>query len=132
MNSSKGFLVAVGLFPASVVVSFPSAAHHSYAMFDTQKTITVSGTVTEFQWTNPHLYIKVLVRDHTTGKDAEWNIEGGGPNSLSREGWSRTSAKPGDKASVDIHPLRDGSSGGSLVSLTINGERVGKPRAGGG
>jgi hypothetical protein len=71
-----------------------------------------------------------MVKDPATGKDVEWSIEGGSPNGLSRQGWKRTSLKPGDKAVVVIHPLKDGTNGGSLVSMVINGEKVGKERIG--
>ena len=103
----------------------PALAHHSFAMFDAQKTVTLEGTVKEFQWTNPHTWIQVIVRD-PAGKEVEWSVEGGSPNGLSRDGWSRQSLKPGDKASVVIHPLKDGTNGGSLVSVTVNGQTIGK------
>jgi hypothetical protein len=94
-------------------------------MFDNQKTVTLEGTVKEFQWTNPHTWIQIVVKD-PSGKDVEWSVEGGSPNGLSRDGWSRQSLKPGDKATVVIHPLKDGTNGGSLVSATVNGQAVGK------
>lgn len=105
----------------------PALAHHSFAMFDNQKDLTLEGTVREFQWTNPHSWIQVMVKDEN-GKEVEWSIEGGSPNSLSRNGWKRDSLKPGDKVVVVTHPLKDGSPGGSLVSVSVNGERVGNPR----
>lgn len=105
----------------------PALAHHSFAMFDNQKDLTLEGTVREFQWTNPHSWIQVMVKDES-GKEVEWSIEGGSPNSLSRNGWKRDSLKPGDKVVVVTHPLKDGSPGGSLVSVSVNGERVGNPR----
>jgi hypothetical protein len=118
---------AVGLAAA---VAVPAIAHHSFAMFDNQKDVTLEGTIKEFQWTNPHTWTQVMVKD-ASGKEVEWSIEGGSPNSLSRSGWKRTSIKPGDKAILVIHPLKDGSPGGSMVSVTINGEKVGGPRPGG-
>jgi hypothetical protein len=98
----------------------PAIAHHSFAMFDNQKEVTVAGVVREFQWTNPHCWLRILTTDET-GKEVEWNIEGQSTNILVRAGWSRDSVKPGDKAVVVIHPLKDGSNGGSLFRLTING-----------
>jgi hypothetical protein len=118
---------AVGLAAA---VAVPAIAHHSFAMFDNQKDVTLEGIIKEFQWTNPHTWTQVMVKD-ASGKEVEWSIEGGSPNSLSRSGWKRTSLKPGDKAILVIHPLKDGSPGGSMVSVTINGEKVGGPRPGG-
>ena len=103
----------------------PAAAHHSYAMFDSQKSITLEGTVKELQWTNPHIWIQLVVTD-ASGKDIEWSIEGNSPNGLSKNGWTRKSLKPGDKAVLVIHPLKSGAEkGGSLVSATVNGARIG-------
>jgi hypothetical protein len=112
---------------ALAAVSAPASAHHSFAMFDNQKTLTLEGTIKEFQWTNPHSWIQVLVKDKS-GKDVEWSIEGGSPNGLTRAGWKRSSLKPGDKATVNIHPLKDGSPGGSLMNVSVNGQLVGGQR----
>jgi len=67
--------------------------------------------------------------DPATGKEVEWSIEGGSPNGLSRSGWKRTSLKPGDKATVVIHPLKDGTNGGSLATVTVNGVQIGGARS---
>ena len=107
----------------------PAFAHHSFAMFDNNKNMTLEGTVKEFQWTNPHSWVQVMVKD-ASGKEVEWSVEAGSPNGLSRQGWSRHSAKAGDKISVVVHPLKDGTAGGSLVSMAINGEKVGRERVG--
>ena len=104
--------------------SVPAMAHHSFAMFDSQKNLTLDGTIKEFQWTNPHSWIQIVVKD-SSGKAVEWSIEGGSPNGLARQGWTRNSLKPGDKAVVVTHPLKDGTAGGSLVSVTVNGVAVG-------
>jgi hypothetical protein len=105
----------------SVVLANVVCAHHSFAMFDQQKETTITGTLKELQWTNPHIWVQVLVKDAATGKDVEWSIEGGSPNNLSRKGWSRHSMKAGDQVSVVIHPLKNGENGGSLVKVTVNG-----------
>lgn len=105
----------------------PAFAHHSFAQFDSQKTITLEGTVKEFQWTNPHTWVELLVKD-ASGKDVDWSIEGVSENSLSRTGWKRTSLKPGDKAVAVIHPLKTGTIGGSLVTISVNGQRIGDTR----
>jgi hypothetical protein len=110
-------------------LAVPVWAHHSFAMFDNEKEAALEGTIKEFQWTNPHTWIQVLVKD-ASGKEVEWSIEGGSPNSLSRSGWKRTSIKAGDKATVVIHPLKNGSPGGSLMRITVNGQLVGTPRGG--
>ena len=112
-------IAATGLLGAA-----PAFAHHSFAMFDSAKSVTLNGTIKEFQWTNPHSWVQVVVKD-ASGKDVEWAIEGGSPNGLARQGWKRTSLKAGDKAVLVIHPMKDGSNGGSLVTATVNGVQVG-------
>ena len=108
---------------AAVCVAGPALAHHSFAMFDSAKTVTLDGTVKEFQWTNPHTWIQIMVKD-PSGKEVEWSIEGGSPNGLGRQGWKRTSLKPGDHAVLTIHPLKEGNTGGSLISATVNGQPI--------
>ena len=94
----------------------PATAHHSFAMFDNTKEVTVVGTVKAFQWTNPHSWLQVVVTG-TDGKDVEWSFEGGSPGILSRNGWKRTSVKPGDKVTVVFYPLKDGKPGGSFLEV---------------
>jgi len=112
---------AVCLAAASV------AAHHSAAMFDASKQITLTGTVKEFQWTSPHCWIQVLVPNPARPNAAplEWGIEMDNPVGLSRHGWKPGSLKAGDKIVVVAHPLRDGSRGGQVVSVTKDGKPVG-------
>jgi len=86
------------------------------------------GTVKEVQWTNPHIWVQMLVKNPTTGTVVEWSIEGGSPNALGRQGWKRSSLHAGDTVEMVIHPLKDGSNGGSLVRVSVNGVLVGKPR----
>jgi uncharacterized protein DUF6152 len=109
-------LIATTLI-ASGALAAPALAHHSFAMFDSSKTMTLVGTVKEFQWTNPHTWIQVNVP--TNGKVVEWSIEGGSPNGLARRGWKSTIMKPGDKITVVIAPMKDGSNGGSLKTVTL-------------
>jgi uncharacterized cupredoxin-like copper-binding protein len=100
------------------------AAHHSGAMFDRGKTATITGTVTEFNWTNPHSSIKVEVT--AGGKAESWAIEMNSPNNLVREGWKRTTLKPGDKVTLTINPLRDGKPGGWYLSIKLpDGKQLG-------
>jgi hypothetical protein len=98
-----------------VVMSGAASAHHSYAMFDSTQTLTLQGTVKEFQWTNPHCFIQVLVPGGD-GMSREWSIEMSGPAGLYRQGWRPGSLKAGDKVTVKIHPDKDGSNGGWYVS----------------
>lgn len=100
------------------LVALPALAHHSFSMFDLEKESTIEGTVREFQWTNPHIWIQVLVAG-AEGKTVEWSIEGNSPSTLSRQGWSKRSLKPGDKVKIVMHPLRDGSPGGSVMKVQL-------------
>lgn len=109
---------------AGFLVAAPVFAHHSFATFDDQKTVTLDGTVKEFQWSNPHSWIQIVVKDDS-GNDVEWSVEGGSPSQLSRAGWKRKSLQAGDKATVVIHPLRDGTHGGSLVKAVVGGVEIG-------
>jgi hypothetical protein len=103
-------------------------AHHSGAMFDDQKSITLKGTVKQYQWTNPHCWIQVVVPDDKGGT-AEWSVEMGAPMELYRNGWRPRTLKAGDKITVVIHPMRDGSRGGLYVSaISADGTPYGKPR----
>jgi len=123
----------IGVAGAVAFVAMTTAgaawAHHSFAMFDNQKTVVLQGTVKEFVWTNPHSWVNLMIRD-ASGKDIEWQIEGSSPNGLARRGWSRTSLNPGDKAEVTIHPLKNGAPGGMVVSVKVNGQLIGAPGAG--
>jgi len=107
-------LQALGL----ACMPFAALAHHSFAMFDMQQERTLEGTVKDFQWTSPHSWLDVLVRD-ASGQQVEWSIEMGAPGALYHHGWRQRSVKSGDKITVVIHPLRDGRAGGSLVSATL-------------
>jgi hypothetical protein len=118
------FRSALAALAVAAAIAVPAQAHHSFAMFDSARTVTLDGVVREFQWTNPHTWIQIVVKD-ANGRNAEWAVEGGSPNGLARTGWKRDSLKPGDHAVVVIHPLKDGSSGGSLVTASVNGAIVG-------
>jgi hypothetical protein len=93
-------------------------AHHSFAMFDMKKEVTIKGTVSEFAWTNPHAFLHVLV-PKTGGGSEEWQLELPSPNNLKRRGWKSTSMKVGDVVTVVFNPLREGGHGGSFVSATL-------------
>ena len=116
-------LAAAGL-AGLVLAALPAGAHHSFAMFDFTRTVTIHGTVKEFQWTNPHTWIQLMVVD-SSGKEAEWSIEASSAITMSRQGWTRAALKPGDHVVVVIHPLKDGTRGGSLVSAEVNGQPIG-------
>src|SRR3974390_1058465 len=95
--------------------ALPAFAHHSFAMFDAEKTKTLEGTVKEFQWTNPHSWILMTVNDDK-GQAQQWAIEMGGPAGLARQGWVPKTLTPGMKIKTVVHPLRDGPNGGAFLA----------------
>jgi hypothetical protein len=108
-------LLAVAASIAALASPIAALAHHSFAMFDKTKEVMLVGTIKEFQWTNPHSFIQLMVP--TGGKAVEWSLEGGSPNLLGRNGWKRTSLVPGDKVRILINPLRDGRPGGTFLEV---------------
>jgi len=114
-------LLAVGLLGLSA----PAWAHHSGAMFDGKKTVSVTGTVKSFEWTNPHSWLEVMAEEKS-GKQVQWSIELNGPEALFRQGFRPDSPKVGDHVTVVLHPLRDGRHGGSVISVLLpNGTLIG-------
>ena len=101
----------------------PLFAHHSFAMFDTAKRVTMAGTVTAFEWTNPHVYIEIDVPDEK-GVVKHWSVELGSPSILMQAGWKFTDVKVGDKITVVLSPLRSGEPGGLLAQATVRDGRV--------
>jgi hypothetical protein len=110
-----GLLIGMMALAASV----PAFAHHSFAMYEKDKTLTLKGEVKTFQWSNPHSVIWFVVKPEGGGEPQEWGVETTSPGVLTRSGWTRTSIKPGDRVSVEFNPLRDGSHGGGLISVTL-------------
>jgi hypothetical protein len=101
----------------------PVFAHHSYAAFDRDKKVTLTGVVKEFQWNNPHAWIQIMVADEK-GRQVEWGIECGSPNMMARTGWKRSTLKAGDKIVAIVNPLKDGRPNGSLVTVTLSDGKV--------
>src|ERR1700690_962451 len=99
--------ICATLAGSALLVTHAAAAHHSFSMFDTQRDLSLDGTVSRFLWTNPHCWVRLVVSD-TNGGSVEWELEGLSPNVLIRQGWTRDSLKAGDKAEVVIHPIKDG------------------------
>ena len=118
---------AFGLAGIAVAVcAIPALAHHSFAMFEADKKVTVAGTVKEFQWTNPHAFILMMVAN-SEGQVDQWAIEMGGPGGLARQGWVPKTLKPGMNISVIMHPLREGH-GGQFLAVTLpDGTQLGNP-----
>lgn len=103
-----------------------AAAHHSPVMFDQTRQVTLTGTVREFQWTNPHSYIQLVVKNDE-GQDEEWNLEMAAPTYLYNLGWRPGTVKAGDTLTVTIAPLRKGGNGGLLLkAATADGEPIGR------
>ena len=106
-------LVGVGV----VMHAFPAPAHHSFATFDTERQVTLQGTVKEFQWTSPHAWIMLTVE--RAGRLEQWAIEMNGPSGLARQGWRPKTLTPGMAVTTIIHPLRDGTNGGQFMEITL-------------
>ena len=120
MKPATPIRASLGLLLAAVIAATsPALAHHSFAMYDLGKKTTLSGTVKTLQWTNPHVVIWILLRPAGGGAAHEWSIETTSPGVLTRGGWTRRSIKAGDQISVTFFPLRDGSHGGGLESVTL-------------
>jgi hypothetical protein len=103
---------------AVLLAATSTLAHHSNSAFDPEKVVVLSGTVTQWHWVNPHVWIFLSVDDGKGGK-VEWQIEGRPPGILARSGWSKNTFKPGDKITVDFSPARDGSRTGLTTRVTL-------------
>jgi hypothetical protein len=120
------FSVATALIVAAFAVAAPAVAHHSASMFDDSKVLELKGAVKELQWANPHIWLQVIVDEK--GKKTEWSLEGGSPNSLSRQGWRSTTFKPGDIVTVRLNPMKDGTPAGSFIGAKFeaDGKTIGR------
>ena len=105
------------------MIAGPALAHHSFAMFDRDKQVSLTGTVRDFQWTNPHSWIEIDVPNASGGAD-KWGVELNSPNNLARQGWRSNVLKPGDKVTVVLNPLRSGEHGGLFLQVTLPDGRV--------
>lgn len=101
----------------AVMGAVPALAHHSDAMFDSTKEMVVNGTVKEFQYTNPHAWIQLVVPGASGSAPVEWSFETAAPIVLLRAGIKPTSLHAGDKITLRFHPLKSGAPGGSLVEI---------------
>ena len=119
MRLSKTVLVLAALVASAA--AGPSFAHHSFAMFDAQKTVTLEGTVKEFEWVNPHSWLRVMVKDEKTGQQVMWALELSSPSRLVTMGMRSDSVKAGDAVSVTFHPLRNGARGGQFIQAVLPG-----------
>lgn len=99
---------------AALFVAAPCLAHHSFAMFELRQSLSLQGAVREFQWTNPHCFIQLVVSSE--GATNEWSVEMMSPSDMYRHGWRPGTLKPGEKVTVVVRPNRDGTKGGLFVS----------------
>ena len=120
-------VVVVAILVAGIVGPSVSA-HHSFAAFDNAKNVTLMGTVKELQWTNPHIFLQILVTD-ANGRVEEWSLESVSVGTARRLGWKPDILKTGDQVTAYLHPLRDESNGkgGSLTAVVLpNGQVLGQ------
>lgn len=110
----KWTLLLAGVM-ALVVVS-PALSHHSHAMFDHAKEVSVTGTVTQLVFRNPHVFLYIDVKNEK-GEMVNYWVEMSNIPNMIRRGIGQTTFKPGDKVTVNLHPLRDGRPGGSYVTI---------------
>jgi hypothetical protein len=117
--------IAIGV--ATSLIFATAFAHHSFAMFDQSKLLTLHGSVRDFRWSNPHVFIQLLTANEH-GAQQEWSIEMTSPEHLARVGWRPGTLKAGDKVTLVIHPMRDTTKGGQYVSgVGPNGPLTGSP-----
>ncbi len=113
-------LAGVGALALAVA---PAQAHHSFAMYDNDHQLKLIGTVSQFQWSNPHVYIELETAD-AAGTSKHWTIECANPGILNRVGWKFNMIKEGDKLTTIVAPLRTGESGALLKEVTLPDGRV--------
>jgi hypothetical protein len=118
-----GLLVTCGWLAGAQTL----VAHHAGTMFDEDKTTELTGTIKEFQFTNPHSWIQVVGATKPGEAPKEWSIEWGSPNQLSRQGIRPSTFKAGAKVTMRVHPMRDGSAAGNFVAAKFDdGKTVGR------
>jgi hypothetical protein len=113
VKSSAGLVLAASLLSMAV----PAFAHHSYAMFDLKKRITINGTVAKVEWRNPHVFIWMYVPNAKGAHDL-YSIEAGSVTLLTRYGWTKSTVQTGEKVAVEYFPLKDQRQGGAFIKLT--------------
>jgi Family of unknown function (DUF6152) len=126
-ETPMNFRVLIIAAPIAAAIAGQAFAHHSFAMFDQTKAVTLKGTVKEFEWVNPHAWIRLLVMDAKTNKQVEYAFEMGSVARSTKDGWKRDMLKPGDVITVTMAPLKDGSRGGMYLAAELpNGKKMGR------
>jgi hypothetical protein len=118
---------ALGLVAIGLAAALPARGHHSFpAQYDASQTVTLTGTVTRVEWTNPHIFIYIDVTDEESGDVVNWALELGGPNALLRLGWKRDSIQADDVITVEGSLARDGSplANATTIVMTATGQRM--------
>ena len=127
MRSKYAAPLALSLF----VLPLSAGAHHSQAMYDSSQELSIAGTVSEFEWVNPHTWLHVMIKDDS-GTERMWTFESNSTGQLERGGWSGDAIKPGDEVTVIYRPLRDGTRGGSIRAVLFpDGRELLHPGIGG-
>jgi hypothetical protein len=121
-------LAALTVSVAGLTAATATLAHHSTSMFEPEKRVTLTGSVKEFQWTNPHAWIQMTVTA-ADGTNTDWSFECGSPNTLSRQGWRPSTLQPGDEITVVANPMKDGTSAGLLYTVVVADGRTLGPGA---
>ena len=114
MNTKPLILASVGI----ALLAAPAIGHHSHAMFDFTRTVAVEGTVSDFEWTNPHSWLRVMAANEQ-GETVEYVIEMSNPSRLFRRGWRSDTVVVGDEISVVMYPTQDGGYSGTLESIIL-------------
>ena len=122
MNARFLMLFALGL--SVCIASIPLAAHHGNAAYDTEKTITLKGTVTQWFWANPHCVLEVDAKSDS-GEVVHWSAETENPTTMSHQGWMKSSFKPGDQVTVTVITVKNGKPIGRIIeAVTANGQKL--------
>jgi len=116
--SHRSRMLGHALAGGALLLAMPAAAHHSFAMFDNTRSITLHGKVTLYQWTNPHAYLEVDATE-AGGGTKHYTLEMTSINMMSRGGWTSRTVKAGDEVTVVVAPLRDGRPGGLVLEVTL-------------
>ena len=120
MMAPKCIGIAAGALAlgSAALVFMPAAAHHSQVMYDGDTEIEMRGVVEEFDWTNPHTWLYLTIEEEN-GAESQWVFESNSTGQLTRVGWAANSIKSGDEVTIIMHPLRDGTRGGTIVEVRL-------------